>query len=318
MRLSAARLRPVSDPISGRPRRGAAQGNLAETPQAQHRRARPGLLRSGRSLLAGSSHVSSGRAVVRFQAPTLRAGGTSDDSWVGNLPPPQPGRQMAGAGNHPGRRFSPPLFIAHGLGGSLLSFVELANALGPEQPVYGLQLPAFHRRASSRSENTCCQLREAGARDSAVRPLQPCRAFLRRLGRFRDGLPAHGARGNRGSIGAFGLRSQYREGCPIGLSKIGIRSRLPCAARAQSSLGSNWRRISCPQDHAPQDKNQKLAGGTITPSGIGRGWLPDSRVAALAAGSGRLSPARHTRLPIRALPRECNPLHRPGRAPLRY
>jgi amino acid adenylation domain-containing protein len=36
-----------------------------------------------------------------------------------------------------------PLFIAHGLGGSLLSFIELANALGPEQPVYGLQLPAF-------------------------------------------------------------------------------------------------------------------------------------------------------------------------------
>jgi thioesterase domain-containing protein/acyl carrier protein len=42
-----------------------------------------------------------------------------------------------------GRGFLPPLFIAHGLGGSLLSFMELANALGPEQPVYGLQLPAF-------------------------------------------------------------------------------------------------------------------------------------------------------------------------------
>jgi thioesterase domain-containing protein len=35
------------------------------------------------------------------------------------------------------------LFIAHGLGGSLLTFIELANALGPQQPVYGLQLPAF-------------------------------------------------------------------------------------------------------------------------------------------------------------------------------
>jgi amino acid adenylation domain-containing protein len=42
-----------------------------------------------------------------------------------------------------GRGFLPPLFIAHGLGGSLLSFLEMANALGPEQPVYGLQLPAF-------------------------------------------------------------------------------------------------------------------------------------------------------------------------------
>jgi thioesterase domain-containing protein len=36
----------------------------------------------------------------------------------------------------------PPLFIAHGIGGSLLSFMELAAQLGPEQPVYGLQLPA--------------------------------------------------------------------------------------------------------------------------------------------------------------------------------
>jgi amino acid adenylation domain-containing protein len=35
----------------------------------------------------------------------------------------------------------PPLFIAHGIGGSLLSFIELAALLGPEQPVYGLQLP---------------------------------------------------------------------------------------------------------------------------------------------------------------------------------
>jgi amino acid adenylation domain-containing protein len=37
----------------------------------------------------------------------------------------------------------PPLFIAHGIGGSLLTFIDLAEALGPEQPVYGLQLPAF-------------------------------------------------------------------------------------------------------------------------------------------------------------------------------
>ena len=37
----------------------------------------------------------------------------------------------------------PPLFIAHGIGGSLLSFIDLAAELGPEQPVFGLQLPAF-------------------------------------------------------------------------------------------------------------------------------------------------------------------------------
>ena len=39
--------------------------------------------------------------------------------------------------------FLPPLFIAHGIGGSLLSFIELAAELGSAQPVYGLQLPAF-------------------------------------------------------------------------------------------------------------------------------------------------------------------------------
>jgi thioesterase domain-containing protein len=37
----------------------------------------------------------------------------------------------------------PPLFVAHGIGGSLLSFLDFAAELGPEQPVYGLQLPAF-------------------------------------------------------------------------------------------------------------------------------------------------------------------------------
>jgi amino acid adenylation domain-containing protein len=37
----------------------------------------------------------------------------------------------------------PPLFIVHGIGGSLLTFVDLAVELGPEQPVYGLQLPAY-------------------------------------------------------------------------------------------------------------------------------------------------------------------------------
>jgi amino acid adenylation domain-containing protein len=37
----------------------------------------------------------------------------------------------------------PPLFVAHGIGGSLLSFLDFAAELGPEQPVYGLQIPAF-------------------------------------------------------------------------------------------------------------------------------------------------------------------------------
>ncbi len=36
----------------------------------------------------------------------------------------------------------PPLFIAHGLGSNLLLFRDLAEWLGPEQPVYGIQLAA--------------------------------------------------------------------------------------------------------------------------------------------------------------------------------
>ena len=35
-----------------------------------------------------------------------------------------------------------PLFIAHGIGGSLLTFRELAAQLGEDQPVYGLRVPA--------------------------------------------------------------------------------------------------------------------------------------------------------------------------------
>jgi amino acid adenylation domain-containing protein len=37
----------------------------------------------------------------------------------------------------------PPLFVAHGIGGSVLSFVDFAAELGRDQTVYGLQLPAI-------------------------------------------------------------------------------------------------------------------------------------------------------------------------------
>ena len=41
-------------------------------------------------------------------------------------------------GNH-----QPPLFVAHGIGGSVLSFVDFAAEMGRDQTVYGLQLPGF-------------------------------------------------------------------------------------------------------------------------------------------------------------------------------
>ena len=49
---------------------------------------------------------------------------------------------MAGLGEIQAGADLPPLFLAHGVGGSLMSFMELAAQLGREQPVYGLQLPA--------------------------------------------------------------------------------------------------------------------------------------------------------------------------------
>jgi thioesterase domain-containing protein len=42
------------------------------------------------------------------------------------------------SGNH-----QPPLFVAHGIGGSVLSFVDFAAEMGREHTVYGLQLPGF-------------------------------------------------------------------------------------------------------------------------------------------------------------------------------
>jgi thioesterase domain-containing protein/acyl carrier protein len=41
----------------------------------------------------------------------------------------------------PGVSSLAPLFVVHGLGGSLFSFMALAAELGPDQPVYGLQRP---------------------------------------------------------------------------------------------------------------------------------------------------------------------------------
>ena len=64
----------------------------------------------------------------------------------------------------------PPLFIAHGVGGSLLSFIELTSELGDEQPVYGLQLPPSveegHAQVTELAANYLRQVR-------AVQPYGP-------------------------------------------------------------------------------------------------------------------------------------------------
>ncbi|MGC2403000.1 MAG: amino acid adenylation domain-containing protein [Acidobacteriaceae bacterium] len=64
----------------------------------------------------------------------------------------------------------PPLFIAHGVGGSLLTFIRLAAELGAEQPVFGLQLPSSvddeHAQVNKLAENYLRQIR-------AVQPYGP-------------------------------------------------------------------------------------------------------------------------------------------------
>jgi amino acid adenylation domain-containing protein len=86
----------------------------------------------------------------------------------------------------------PPLFIAHGIGGSLLSFIELATQLGPEQPVYGLQLP------SSIDEH------QANLRSVAEN-------FLRQVRAVQPSGPYHFAGHSSGGMVVFEMACQVRE-----------------------------------------------------------------------------------------------------------
>ena len=142
MRLSSAILRPVSDTSPADP----AEARLKEIWQRLLKVDSVGLDQDffalgGHSLLAARmlAQVEQGFGAklphsVLVEHPTIRGLAT----YLRQRPPgkwPALVTIQAGA-------FPPSLFIAHGIGGSLLSFMELAAELGPEQPVYGLQLPA--------------------------------------------------------------------------------------------------------------------------------------------------------------------------------
>jgi amino acid adenylation domain-containing protein len=93
----------------------------------------------------------------------------------------------------------PPLFIAHGIGGSLLSFVELAAQLGPEQPVYGLQLPAT------------IDEHQANLRTVAAN-------YVRQVRAIQPSGPYHVAGHSSGGLVAFEIACQLREdGETVGL-----------------------------------------------------------------------------------------------------
>jgi amino acid adenylation domain-containing protein len=93
----------------------------------------------------------------------------------------------------------PPLFIAHGIGGSLLSFVELAAQLGPEQPVYGLELPAT-------IDEHQANLRVVAAN------------YIRQVRAIQPSGPYHFAGHSSGGLVAFEMACQLREqGEAVGL-----------------------------------------------------------------------------------------------------
>jgi thioesterase domain-containing protein len=75
-------------------------------------------------------------------AELLRAGsGAAGRSVLVDLTP-QNRRAVAGSAPRVGRAPRPrPFFCVHPAGGNVLCYAELARALGPEQPFYGLQLP---------------------------------------------------------------------------------------------------------------------------------------------------------------------------------
>jgi thioesterase domain-containing protein/acyl carrier protein len=93
----------------------------------------------------------------------------------------------------------PPLFIAHGIGGSLLSFVELAAQLGPAQPVYGLQLPAL-------IDEHHADLRTVAGN------------YLRQVRAIQPAGPYHFAGHSSGGLVVFEMACQLREqGDTVGL-----------------------------------------------------------------------------------------------------
>jgi amino acid adenylation domain-containing protein len=95
--------------------------------------------------------------------------------------------------------YLPPLFVAHGIGGSLLSVVELASELGPDRPVYGLQLPA--RIEEHQADLTIL----AGN-------------YLRQLRAIQPSGPYHFAGHSSGGLMVFEIARQLREqGETVGL-----------------------------------------------------------------------------------------------------
>lgn len=74
---------------------------------------------------------------------------------------------------HPGGT-APPLFLVHGIGGGVLDFTRLARQLGPDQPVYGLDVPERDEMTAS----TATIEAMAGRLVRALREFRPTGPYL--------------------------------------------------------------------------------------------------------------------------------------------
>jgi acyl-CoA synthetase (AMP-forming)/AMP-acid ligase II/acyl carrier protein len=94
----------------------------------------------------------------------------------------------------------PVFFCVHGLGGGVLDYRPLSDALGAEQPFYALQAPGpgRHRYHSCQHRRDGRPLRAGRAGLSTRGPVSPGRILLRGRRRPRDGAAAH--RRRRGGV----------------------------------------------------------------------------------------------------------------------
>ena len=240
--------------VVGRPG-GETAGDLAEA--AESAQCRPGrrFLRSGRSLPAGHPDVCRDREDDGPQGPVVGADSEPDrgGAWPTYLRgrPEEDGPCLVPIREHGSL---PPLFIAHGLGSNLLLFRELAEELGGDQPVYGIQLaaPADATLDELNLEAIAARIVEEICAVDPVGPYRSGGAFPGRLAGLRDRLAIAPTGKRNRFVGASGLRN-FRRPCgtrmghgstPVSLKATWLRWRKKFSRLFENGIvNTTWRKI---------------------------------------------------------------------------